>query len=69
MALNEKICYAKCRKQAHYAKCHYAECHNAECRGAIECHAAKEKQTCSCFWAQPKFINFLIQRQKMSQKI
>ena len=32
-----------------------------------ECHAAKGKQTCSCFEAQLKLVNFFILQQKMSQ--
>jgi hypothetical protein len=34
-----------------------------------ECHAAKGIQTCSCFEAQLKFVNFFILQQKMSQRI
>ncbi len=29
------LCYAECRKLAHYAECHYGECHYAECRVAV----------------------------------
>jgi len=34
-----------------------------------ECHTARGKQTCSCFEAQLKFVNFYILQQKMSQHI
>jgi len=33
-----------------------------------ECRAAKGKQNCSCFWAQLKFVNLLIQQQKSLNK-
>jgi hypothetical protein len=34
-----------------------------------ECHAAKVKQTCSCFEAQLKLVNFFIFQQNLSQHI
>jgi len=34
-----------------------------------ECHPAEGKQTCSCFEAQLKLVNFLFCSKKMSQHI
>ncbi len=34
-----------------------------------ECHGAKGKQSCRCFEAQLKFVNFFNKQEKMSQHI